>query len=92
MEEVIRYTHFGRDIELPIGEVETAEKNHNPYGSSLVLHYADGNVIKASGNHDFIEIMYVTAIAISNSYLLGYKHGYSNRASEETRDWYRRNA
>jgi hypothetical protein len=92
MEEVIRYTHFGRDIELPIGEVETAEKNHNPYGSSLVLHYADGNVIKASGNHDFIEMMYTTAVAISNSYQLGYEHGYSNRASEETRDWYRRNA
>ena len=92
MEETIKYTHFGRDVELPIDEVESAEKNHSRFGSSLVLNYANGSRITASGNHDFIEMMYTTAVAISNSYQLGYKHGYSNRASEETRDWYRRNA
>lgn len=92
MEEVIKYTHFGREIELPIGEVESFEKDHNRYGSSLTLHYADGTVIKASGNHDFIEIMYTTAVAISNSYLLGYRHGYDTRAREDTRDWYRKHA
>lgn len=92
MEETIKYTHFGRDVELPIDEVESAEKNHSRFGSSLVLNYANGSRITASGNHDFIELMYTTAVAISNSYQLGYKHGYSNRASKETRNWYRRNA
>lgn len=92
MKESIKYTHFGREVELPINEVESAEKNHNRFGSSLVLNYADGTRISASGNHDFIEMMYTTAVAISNSYQLGYKHGYNNRASEETRDWYRRHA
>ena len=92
MKEVIKYTHYGREVTLPINEVESCEKKHDSYGSSIILHYADGSRISAAGNHDFIEVLYTTAVAISNSYQLGYKHGYSNRASEETRDWYRRNA
>ncbi len=83
MKDVIKYTHFGREIELPIGELESAEKSNNLYGGSLVLHYADGAVIKASGNHDFIEVLYTTAVAISNSYVLGYKHGYG-KATEDS--------
>ena len=92
MEEVVKYTHYGREVTLPINELGSVEKKHNRFGSSLVLNYADGTRISASGNHDFIEMMCTTAVAISNSYQLGYKQGYSNRASEETRDWYRRHA
>ena len=33
MEEVIKYTHYGREVTLPIDEVESAEKNHNRFGS-----------------------------------------------------------
>jgi len=83
MKDVIKYTHFGREIELPICEVKRFEKKHNDFGSSLHLTYADGTELNASGNHDFIEVLYTTAVAISNSYVLGYKHGYGKATEDE---------
>lgn len=83
MRDMVEYNHYGKKVSLPICEIERAEKNHNKFSSNLCITYVDGSDVSASGCHDFIEMMYVTAVAISDAYVLGYKRGYGKAAEKE---------
>lgn len=83
MRDMVEYNHYGKKVSLPICEIERAEKNHNKFSSNLCITYVDGSEVSASGCHDFIEMMYVTAVAISDAYVLGYKQGYGKAAEKE---------
>ena len=55
--------------ELPIGEIDKI----NRCGKNIEIVYKNGTIIRASGCHDFIEIMETTALAINNAYVQGWR-------------------
>lgn len=69
MAKTVTYTHYGTNVELPIAEINTI----NRYGRNLEIVYKDGESIKASGCHDFVEMMATVAMAINNSYVEGWR-------------------
>ena len=69
MAKTVTYTHYGISVELPIGEVDTI----NRYGKNLEIVYKNGENLKASGCHDFLEMMATMALAINNAYVEGWR-------------------
>lgn len=69
MGKTVKYTHYGISVELPIAEVDTI----NRYGKNLEIAYKNGENLKASGCHDFLEMMATMALAINNAYVEGWR-------------------
>lgn len=69
MAKTVEYTHYGISVELPIAEVDTI----NRYGRNLEIVYKNGENIRASGCHDFVEMMATVALAVNNAYVEGWR-------------------